>query len=242
MKVTAVIPVTLASAGADKELDDGASLALTELAGKPLLGHVCDRLARVARLESLIVVTTAASADDPIEAFCHGWGVACFRSPRGDELGRVLDALKSIEAKAGAIVRTNAPLIDPSIVDHVVDLVEMTDGMLDYIGTDLAQTYPRGMEVEAFTRAALEDADHRCEAQERSSATLYLRRNSRLYRLLGVKAPDDLQRPALRLDIRGAADLARLEPLLRHFAGRGDFSLGEIIAFLDAHADDVSPK
>lgn len=239
MKVAAFIPVSLhsISAGMASGSVGGASLVLSELAGAPLLGHVCARLALVTRLQNLTVVTTAAAADDSIAGFCNERGLTCFRSTQDDELGRVLAALKSIEAKAGVIVRANAPFIDPVIIDHVANLVEMTDGMLDYIGTDLAQTYPRGMEVEAFTRAALEDADRRCgDPAERSSATLYLRGNSRLYRLLGVKAPEALQRPDLRLAVEAEADFSRLEPLRQHFAGRDDFSLEEIIAVLDADA------
>jgi spore coat polysaccharide biosynthesis protein SpsF len=233
VKVAAIVPVSLSG---------GDGMALSILAGKPLLGHVCDRLAMVEQLATLLIVTTTAGADDPIEAFCAARGVACFRSMMEDELGRVLAALKSIEAKAAAIIRPNAPLIDPAIVTHVVNLVEMTDGMLDYIGTDLTPTYPRGMEVEAFTRAALDDADHRCiDPLERGSAGLFLRRNSRLYRLLGVSAPEALQRPDLRLDVDGEAALAGLESLLSHFAGRPDFSLGEMIAVLEAGPAARSP-
>lgn len=242
MQVAALIPVSLRAATADSEPGhcDRNSLVLSELAGEPLLGRIGARLAQVARLESLTVVTSAATADDGIAHFCNDRGLTCFRSTQQDELGRVLAALKFLEAKAAVCVRANAPLIDPAIIDHVANLVEMTDGMLDYIGTDLAQTYPRGMEVEAFTRAALEDADGRCgDPAERNSAALYLRRNSRLYRLLGVKAPEPLQRPDVRFDVESAADIARLESLLRHFAGRINFSLEDMIAVLDAHPDDI---
>ncbi|MHB8885123.1 MAG: cytidylyltransferase domain-containing protein [Methylovirgula sp.] len=242
MQVAALIPVSLHAASADSEPGHGGgnSLVLTELAGEPLLGRVCTRLAQVARLGNLTVVTTAGAADDDIAHFCNDRGLTCFRSTQEDELGRVLAALKSLEAKAAVTVRANAPLVDPAIIDHVANLVEMTDGMLDYIGTDLAQTYPRGMEVEAFTRAALEDADRRCgDPAERESAALYLRRNSRLYRLLGVKAPEPLQRPEVRFDVESAADIARLELLLRHFAGRIDFGLEEMLAAFDAHPDEI---
>jgi spore coat polysaccharide biosynthesis protein SpsF len=226
MKVAALVPVSFS--------DTGTCLALHDLAGKPLIGHVMDRLARVSRLEYVLVVTSNAPADDPIANFCQARGAQSFRSDKPDELGRVLAALKATETKAAALIRPSAPLIDPGVVDQVVNLVEMTDGMLDYVGTDLSQTYPRGMEVEGFTRAALEDADHRClDAAERASAALYLKRNSRLYRLLAVTAPEALARPDLNLAVATDADLPRLESMIRRGLTAGDLSLAELILAAD---------
>jgi spore coat polysaccharide biosynthesis protein SpsF len=233
MQVAAVVPVTLADSGA---------LALTEIAGKPALQHVLERIARVERLSGRYVVTTADAADDPVDAFCAATGTPCIRGTQADELGRVLAALKSIDAKAAAILRPTAPLIDPAIIDHVVNLIEMTDGMVDYVGTDLAPTYPRGMEVEAFTRAALDDADRRClDPIERASATHYLRHNSRLYRLLGVKAPEEVARADLSLDVSKGADFSLMESGLIYFSGRPNASLADIIAFIDSHPHDSRP-
>lgn len=234
MKVAALVPVSFAQSD---------TLALHRLAGRPLLSHLCARLAGVERLAMILIVTSTDACDDRLESFCRSESLACHRGAEFDELGRVLAAMKAIDIKAAAIVRPNAPLIDPAIVDQVATLMEMTDGMVDYIGTDLSGTYPRGMEVEAFTRAALDDADRRClDPEERAAAGLYLRRNSRLYRLLAVKAPDGLQRPDLRFDISDAADIPRLEALLPsqtlspETAERPLLGLEDMIARLDATA------
>jgi len=58
MQVAALIPVSLHAASADSEPGRGGgnSSVLSELAGEPLLGRVCTRLAQVARLGNLTVV------------------------------------------------------------------------------------------------------------------------------------------------------------------------------------------
>ncbi|MFZ2491922.1 MAG: spore coat biosynthesis protein F, partial [Thermoanaerobaculia bacterium] len=146
-------------------------------------------------------------------------------------------ASRSLGAGAGLLVRADSPLIDPAILQRVVDLVLMTDGMLDFVGTTLARSYPRGMDVEACTIAALEDADRRCaDIATRGDAAAYLRQNSRLYRLLTVAAEEGLARPDLGFELRGDADSEAIAKILDHFDGRNDISLRELIDFRDGRA------
>jgi spore coat polysaccharide biosynthesis protein SpsF len=231
MKVVATIPVALGS-------DDTSALALVDLAGKPLIGHVLDRLAQVDKLGGIIVATTTNAADDPIEAYCRARNTPCFRGDAEDLLGRILAALKFMDAKGGAVVYTDCPLVDPAIIDHVVNLIQMTDGMLDWVGTNLSQTYPIGMEVEGFTVAALDESDRRCaDAEIRRQGTLYIRQNSRYYRLLSVAAPAEHHWPELALNVASQADVAAISKIVRYFNGRTDFTLTEILQFLGDNPD-----
>ncbi len=231
MKVAAVLPMI--------SLGDETVCHLLDrmVAGRPALDHLLARLARVDQLAGIVVATTSGASDDPVEAFCRARGIACFRGGADsaeNRLGLVLAASRSVGAGAALLVRADSPLIDPAILRRVVDLVQMTDGMVDFVGTTLAQSYPRGMDVEACTIAALEDADRRCaDIATREDAAAYLRENSRLYRLLTVAAEEGLARPDLGFDLAAEKNLARIAGILDHFDGRSDISLGEIIAFVD---------
>jgi spore coat polysaccharide biosynthesis protein SpsF len=134
------------------------------------------------------------------------------------------------------MIPANAALVDPAIVDHVANLIRMTDGMIDWIGTPLTQSYPKGMEVEAFTTAALEDSNHRCfDMVERREGTAHLCANSRLYRLLSVTASVEHHRPELDLSATQET-MPLVDTVLQHFAGHENFGLTDMIAFLDAQA------
>ncbi len=229
MKVVALLTTAMGSPIASETL-------MHEVAGKPLLAHALDRVARVDKLDGVAVVATDAPGDDVIATFCKARGTACFRGDPDDGLGRLFAALKAEEATAGAVISADAPLVDPATIDHVVNLIRLTDGMVDWIGTSLTKSYPRGMEVEAFTLAALDDSNRRClDAAERREGTAYLRSNSRLYRLLSVTAPVEQHRPDLDLAL-SPATLPTIAAIIEHFAGRNDFRLTEIIAFLDARS------
>jgi len=212
---------------------------LRVVAGKPLLQHTYERVKSVDKLDDVVVVVTDAPSDDVIAQFCKGQSIPCLRGSAEDGLGRILSALRTREATSGVMVSANAPLIDPAIVDHVANLIRMTDGMVDWIGTPLTKSYPRGMEVEAFTVAALDDSNRRClEPQERREGTTHLVSNSRLYRLLSVTAPSEQHRPDLDLSATQAT-LPTIEAVFQHFSGRKDIALVDIISFLDTLARKV---
>ncbi len=168
--------------------------------------------------------------------FARRVGRPVFAATPRTGLGRLFAALKAEGATAGTVIAADAPLVDPATIDHVVNLIRLTDGMVDWIGTSLTKSYPRGQEVEAFTLAALDDSNRRClDPAERRGGTTYLRSNSRLYRLLSVTAPAEQHRPDLDLSLTPATRPV-IAAILDHFAGREDFGLTEIIAFLDARS------
>ncbi|ATQ68004.1 MULTISPECIES: hypothetical protein [Methylosinus] len=208
---------------------------LAPLAGEPLLGLLLQRVSRAEKLAGVVVTTSDEAEDEPIRAFCAARGVACETGGRDDLIGRLLAALRAAGAKGGVMIDARSALIDPALVTQVADLLQMTDGMLDWIGNTLAPTYPRGMEIDGFTLAALAEAEARCgEPEQRRGGPAFLRENSRIYRPLSLKAPPEAARPELRLDVESLADLPRIETIVRRFDGRPDFSLAELIAAAEA--------
>ena len=211
---------------------------LREVCGKPLLGLLLARLHRARSLEQVIVATSRLAVNDAIAELCAELGVNCFRGPEEDVLARTLGALSSADAETGVIVFGDGPLIDPLIVDRVVETYLQSAPRHDFVGNDLATTYPPGMEVEAFSVAALADADRRCsDSSIREHSSLYLRRNPQRYRLLNLEAPAEVRRPELKLEVDTEIDLEVITEILRHFGERLDFTLREIIEFLDAHPE-----
>jgi spore coat polysaccharide biosynthesis protein SpsF len=229
MNVVAIVDASLPPDGAGPN-------AMTQVRGDPLLGHVLDRLERVGKLSRIVVTTSDAPADEAVIDYCTARETICLKGPRDDLIGRVLSVLTSTGANGGVMVSGCSPLIDPAIVDHVVNLLQMTDGMLDWVGnTHTPPTYPQGMEIDGFTTAAITESDKRCAGiEERRQGPAFLRQNSRLYRLLAVSAPKELERPQVNLKVTGPGDLPRIESVLAHFGKRTDYSLAEILAFVDA--------
>jgi spore coat polysaccharide biosynthesis protein SpsF (cytidylyltransferase family) len=212
--------------------------ALREVAGKPLLGHLLDRLALARRLDGVVVATSRRGENDAIAEYCRARGTACFRGDEDDVLGRILGALNAASATIGVEVFGDGPLIDPAIVDRFVDLFAQSGGELDFVGNDLTTTWPPGMEIEVFSVEALADAERRCgDPAVREHGTLFMRQNPGLYRLRNIEAPPEFRRPEIELEVDTTEDLAVMEAVLRHFSDRPEVSLSELIWFMDKNPD-----
>lgn len=209
---------------------------MTTVGDGPLLGHLLDRVVQSRRIDGLVVATSAEPRDDVIEAYCRGRGIACFRGSEDDVLGRMAGALAHAGADVAVILYGDGPLIDPRLVDEMIERFFADE--VDFLGNDLATTYPAGMEVEVVRMSAIADADRRCQDPAiREHGTLFIRRHPELYAIRNVAAPPSLHRPDVAVEVDEAADLPVIAAVLDHFQPRRDFSLAEILEFLDRHPE-----
>lgn len=211
---------------------------MLDLAGKPLLERLLDRLALVRGLDGVVVATATGSENDVIESFCKDRGVACFRGSENDVLDRMLGALAMVNATIAVEVFGDSPLIDPAIVDHMIGVYMDAKGSLDFVGNDLKTTYPPGMIVEVVKMSALADSATRtADPAIREHGTLFVRQHPELYNLLNIDAPEEFRRPELELEVDTPEDVPVVSAVFDHFGARADFGLAEIIAFMDAHPE-----
>jgi spore coat polysaccharide biosynthesis protein SpsF (cytidylyltransferase family) len=212
--------------------------AMLPVAGRPLLGHLLKRLSRSQQLHEVIVATTTKAEDDIIADYCLTVGTRVYRGSSDDVIGRMLGALHLTDATIGVEVYGDSPIIDPAIVDDLIGQFMACSDDCDFLGNDIKTTYPPGMIVEVFKIPALEDADRRAQDLAiREHGTLFIRRHPELYRLVNIEAPEEHRRPELEMEVDSKEDVAVIDAIVAHFKGRDDFSLTEIIAFLDAHPE-----
>ncbi len=211
---------------------------LMEVAGKPLLGHLLDRLKQCETLDGIVVATTIKEADDAIAYFCQNNSMPCFRGSEDDVLERMVGAYQMLGAEIGVEAFGDGPLIDPAVVDRIVNAYLNADGAYHLVGNDMKTTYPPGMDVEAFDIDALEDADRRATAPSiREHGTGYIRQNPDIYRLLNLEASGLERRPDLTIEVDTDEDFEVIRAIIEHFHPRNNYSLAEIISFLDANPD-----
>ncbi|MSO74227.1 MAG: hypothetical protein EXQ99_03615 [Alphaproteobacteria bacterium] len=129
---------------------------VADLGGKPVIERMIARVRRARSLDALWVATTTRATDDPLMALCAQLGVPVHRGDETDVLARFVGAAWA--AKADVVVRLTAdcPMSDPLLIDQVVGAY--AEGSVDYASNVLVRTYPDGLDVEVFSRAALEEA------------------------------------------------------------------------------------
>lgn len=210
---------------------------LMQAAGKPFLQHHVERL-RSSGLE-LIVATTTNDTDTPIVERCARWGVPTYRGPEDDVLARFAGAAREFELDAVVRVTSDCPLIDGAVVRHGVDQYLRAESDATYVSNTLTRTFPRGFDFEAFSAAALFEADQRAtSARHREHVTPYLYENPGNTGTL-INVPWHEDKSAYRLTLDTAED-RRLLTALFDDHNAADLSCAEIIALLDQRPDLVA--
>ncbi len=203
---------------------------LAEIAGKPMLWHVAQRVRRAKAVHDVVVATTDCAADDPVVAFCQREKIPVFRGSENDVLDRYYRAAQA--HGAGAIVRITAdcPFIDPDIIDRVVGAY--LDGDAEYVSNTLTHTFPDGLDTEVFSMAALETAwKEATRKPEREHVTPYLKLSGR-FAVRNVHAEPDDPPPNLRLTVDEPADLEFTRSLYAALDGNVAFSISDLAKLL----------
>jgi spore coat polysaccharide biosynthesis protein SpsF len=215
---------------------------LLPLAGTPVVEHVVGRLRRARRLHHVVVATSTASIDDELAAVLAARGIAVCRGSESDVLERYAQAAR--EARADVVVRITAdcPLIDWVVLDELLVRygAALARGERDYASNTLERTYPRGLDVEAFSRRALEQAAAEATAAaDREHVTRFFYTNPRRFRLAGIRNGSDLSRHRWTLDT--AEDYALLAAVFERLGGGGhEPTTAEVLALLRARPDLVA--
>ncbi len=226
MRTVAMIPARMGSGRLPGKV-------MTSLQGKPLLGHLLDRVGHCKNLDEVVVATPDTVQNDCIQDYCESRSVAVFRGSEDDVLDRLLQGLLWSKADAGVLIFGDGPLIDPQIISQAVNVFH-ANSRYDFVGNDLTTTWPSGMEVEVFKVGALADAAQRChDPQIREHGTLFIRQNPKIYQLYNLEAPTEVSRSDLSFEVDVMEDLQVVEVLLRQFSGGTDGSLEELIRFMD---------
>lgn len=150
---------------------------MLDLCGKPVIDHVIDRLKQSRLLDEIIIATTTHERDAIIVEQAKKNGVKRFCGSEDDVLSRYYYAAKENNLDVVVRVTSDCPLIDPAILDDVVDFYMRNNyKLVTNAGTDLNQrTFPRGLDVEVFSFSALEYAFNNAqESYQREHVTPYL--------------------------------------------------------------------
>ena len=178
---------------------------LKPLGGSSVLGNVLTRVKECSRLDRIIVATTDAPADDVVAAESRKFGAGCFRGSEQDVLSRYYGAAQMAEAEVVIRVTADCPLYDGTLLDRMLAVFHRvnkdTTLPLDYMSNVLERTFPRGLDTEIFTFAALERAHREAKQRhEREHVTPYLYHHPELFRLRSFKSDTNLSTHRWTLD------------------------------------------
>jgi spore coat polysaccharide biosynthesis protein SpsF len=212
---------------------------LMPAAGRPMLSLNVERLRRARTLTTLIVATSDAAEDDAIEEMCAAEGIAVFRGSEEDVLDRIYRSVRPHGWPAFAKFTADNPLIDPAVVDQVIDVFLAAPDAWDYVSNNHPPTWQDGQEIEVIRTSALEEAWREADQPfQREHVTPFIWDQPARYRVTNVARADDSWYHRYRWTLDYPADYAFVKAVYeRLYPARPDFGTAELMALLDANPD-----
>lgn len=203
---------------------------LLDICGQPMLRRVVERVQRAPGVDAVWVATTDDGTEAPIIKLCDALGVPYHRGSTDDVLGRY--HATAMRAGAEIIVRitSDCPLIDPGTVGRCVAAYRAGDA--DYVSNCQHRTFPRGLDAEVFSFAALECAHREAtEATDREHVTPFIWRQPQRFRRHDVVDPVD--RSELRWTVDTEADLELMRTVFAAMKREGPSSYADVLALFE---------
>lgn len=205
---------------------------LLKICGKPTLELIIERLKRSKFIDEIVIATTVNPDCNAIEELAKKLGVSCFRGSEEDVLDRVLKAAKAYKADIIVEITGDEPLIDPAVVDQVIDYYLKND--FDYVSNVLNRRYPRGLDTQVFAVSVLDEVSRLTnDPADRENVSLYIYEHPEKYKLGSVAAPDELNHPDWRWTLDMEEDFEFLNTIYENlYKVKQDFDSYDVLNFL----------
>jgi spore coat polysaccharide biosynthesis protein SpsF (cytidylyltransferase family) len=208
---------------------------LAPIVGRSMLERVVERVEAASRVDRAVVATSDDPRDDAVEAICRRRGFACFRGSESDVLGRYVGAAARYAADPILRITADCPLIDPEVIDRVVDAFRGKDLPYDYASNINPPTFPHGLDTEILSAEALARADREARWQsEREHVTLYIRQHPDRFRTFNVTHAPDLS--GRRWVVDEATDLEFVRAVYERMGDRS-FGMADVLALLSSEPE-----
>lgn len=205
---------------------------LLKICGKPTLELIIERLKRSKFIDEVVVATTVNPDCNPIVDLAKRLGVGFYRGSEDDVLDRVLQATKHYKADIIVEITGDETLIDPKIVDQVIEFYLSND--FDYVSNILNRRYPRGLDTQVFATSILEEVSQLTnDPADRENVSLYIYEHPERYKLGSVEAPEELNHPDWRWTLDTKEDFRFLKAIYETlYSIKKDFDSYDVLGFL----------
>jgi spore coat polysaccharide biosynthesis protein SpsF len=210
---------------------------LMDIAGRPALALMVERLERADTLTESIVATSTLEQDDPIVRLCESLSVRVFRGSETDVLSRYVGAAQAFEADVIVRLTADCPFICPEVTDRIVRAFYDAVPPVHYATNCIRRTYPRGLDTEVISRRTLEAVAAEANAPaDLEHVTYFVRRQPSRFRHLSVEDEDD--RSGLRWTLDTPKDFQLLSRMSQALGARVvGSSYHELLGLFDNHPD-----
>lgn len=206
MKVVAIVQARMGSTRLPNKV-------MAEIAGRPLIAVLLQRLGLARQVHQIVLATSVDPVNDSLVRCVSELGYACVRGSEKDVLQRYVDSAREHNADVVVRITGDCPLVDAGLIDQAV--VRYFEAGVDYFSNVEPATFPDGLDIEVFSRAALDRACRESsDPFDHEHVTPYLRK-SELFSKANMEGEVDYSN--LRWTVDEPADLKVVRNIFDHF-------------------------
>jgi spore coat polysaccharide biosynthesis protein SpsF len=186
---------------------------LKPLAGRPMLGHILERLESALRADVVVLATTTVPADREILEFSrlNHPDVKTFAGSESDVLDRYVQCARTFGISLVVRCTGDNPLVDVPMVDALIDFHRASGADASHSKTDRGSDLPIGAGAEAYSLRALEQSwNQGREPDNREHVDEYIHQHPELFKIAALPIPPERRCPALRLTVDTPEDFRRM--------------------------------
>ena len=183
-----------------------------------MIDYVINQLKHSKLHDQIVVATTNLKQDDVIFDYVTNRNILCFRGDEKNVLERHYQCAKKYAFSTIVRIPSDKPLIDPTIVDSVIERFQSNS--YDYISNffidandndKFIPSYPSGTEVEIFSFTALETAWKNATSEyDKEHVTPYIYTHPEKFKIFTFKSEKNLSQFRWALDYENDLKLIRV--------------------------------
>jgi len=184
---------------------------------KTVLDYVINQLKASKKIDTIIVATTNLQEDDIIFNHLKFQQIECYRGSSEDVLDRYYQCAKKFGIDDIIRITADNPLIDPNIVDIIID--KYKNRKCDFITNAMHRTFPYGTEVEIFSFKNLEKSwEMAKKPSEREHVTPFICDPKNGFKLINIKLKENYSH--IRYTVDKIEDLLLVKKIIKNIVER----------------------
>lgn len=208
--------------------------ALAEVAGRPVLWHVVQRMQFAHGVDRVVIATSDGPDCDPIRELARESGFACFSGSELDLIDRLYRTALTYDGEALIRITADCPLVDPSVVDQLVATYRAAPAAADLVTNVVPRTFPHGLDVELFPTRVLKRLHAEIEDPHwREWFPTYVTNRPEQFRIVNVANESNLS--GLRWTLDHPEDLAFVRAVYQGvYQPDKPFRMSDVLDLLDS--------
>lgn len=209
--------------------------ALLKINGRSTIERLIQRVKRSQKAELIVLCTTDLPEDKILCEIAAQNGISYFQGSVADKLERWNGAAQKYDVEFFVTADGDDLFCEPELIDLAFTQYERT-------GADFIEGGPElicGSFTYAIKAAALKKVCEIKDSEDTEMMWVYFTDTGLFQTEKLQNVPDVFKRPEIRMTLDYDDDFQFFKNIIDHFAGRDDFTLREIVAYLDEHPEVI---